>query len=261
MPAQDREPAGIEIEGLTVRYGEQVAVEDLSFRVDAGQVVALLGPNGAGKSSTVRCLVGLQEPSTGHARIAGVDVALDPERANQALAYIPEHGSLYEVLTPMETLLLQGRLHGLEDAQIVSRGRELLEELGLGDRLHAPVAGFSKGMRQKLVLASAILTEPSVLVLDEPLSGLDAETTLLVKELLGAWRARGASILYCSHLLDVVEKLADRILILDSGRLVSQGTLEDLRREAGEKSGLDEIFRRVTSAGDPGERARRLLSS
>lgn len=253
--------AGIEIEHLSVRYGDQLAVQDLSFAVQPGQVVALLGPNGAGKSSTVRCLVGLQKPTEGTARIAGIDVTRDPESAKRALAYIPEHGSLYEVLTPMETLMLQGRLHGMEDAQIEVRGRELLTELGLGERLHAPVAGFSKGMRQKLVLAAAILTQPSVLVLDEPLSGLDAETTLLVKELLGAWRERGASILYCSHLLDVVEKLADRVLILDKGRLVAAGSLDELRAEAGSGAnrGLDEIFRSVTHAGDPAERARRLL--
>lgn len=253
--------AGIEIRDLVVRYGDHVAVSELSFTVERGQVVALLGPNGAGKSSAVRCLVGLQKPSAGHAKIGGIDVTSDPEAAKRTLAYVPEHGSLYEVLTPIETLLLQGRLHGMDDERIEGRGTQLLEELGLGDRLHAPIAGFSKGMRQKLVLACAILTEPDVLVLDEPLSGLDAETTLLVKELLATWRERGASILYCSHLLDVVEKLADRILILNEGKLVAEGTIDELRGQAtsGGHPSLDEIFRSVTDAGDPAIRARRLL--
>ncbi|HMQ22479.1 MAG TPA: ABC transporter ATP-binding protein [Planctomycetota bacterium] len=258
-PPQERASEGIRVAGLEVRYGERAAVHDLSFEVESGRIVALLGPNGAGKSSTVRCLIGLQEPSAGTATIQGIDVAKDPERAKRKLAYVPEHGSLYEVLTPMETLLLAGRLHGLEDDVCIARGEHLLAELGLLDRAHAPVAGFSKGMRQKLVLACAILTDPDVLVLDEPLSGLDAETTLLVKELLLAWRARGAAILYCSHMLDVVEKLADRILILDQGRLVADGTLEELR--SGADSSLDEIFRDITKASDPKARAQRLLDA
>ncbi|MCB9918806.1 MAG: ABC transporter ATP-binding protein [Planctomycetes bacterium] len=258
-PPQDEAAAGIRVEDLCVRYGDRSAVENLGFEVAPGRIVALLGPNGAGKSSTVRCLIGLQRPSAGRARIHGVDVSVDPERAKRRLAYVPEHGSLYEVLTAMETLLLAGRLHGMDDAAIAERATTLLDELGLADRAHAPVAGFSKGMRQKLVLACAILTDPDVLVLDEPLSGLDAETTLLVKELLGTWRERGAAILYCSHMLDVVEKLADRILILDRGRLVAEGTLDELRHGSGVS--LDEIFRSVTKAGDPRERAQRLLSS
>ena len=254
-------PAGIRVEDLSVRYGEEVAVDSLSFEVPRGQVVALLGPNGAGKSSTVRCLVGLQLPSSGSASILGIEVAKHPEAAKARLAYIPEHGSLYEVLTAMETMLLQGRLHGMDDASIERRSVSILGELGLGERLQAPVGSFSKGMRQKLVLACAILTQPEVLVLDEALSGLDAETTLLVKELLGAWKTRSASILYCSHLMDVVEKVADRILILDRGRLVASGTLDELRgkAQAGVHPSLEQIFRAVTQAGDPRERAQRLL--
>jgi ABC-2 type transport system ATP-binding protein len=251
----------IKIEDLVVRYADNAAVQGLSLSVQKGQVLALLGPNGAGKSSTVRCLVGLQKPSSGHLYITGHDVVREPEAARAVLGYIPEQGHLYEVLTPRETLLLRGRLFGLEDEVIRKRGSHLMEVLEILDRIDDPISGFSKGMRQKVVLALALLSDPEVLVLDEPLSGLDAETTQLVKALLQELTQRGRAILYCSHLLDVVEKVADEIVILNEGIKVAEGTLGELQ-ESDEVTGhpsLESIFRNLTSAADPVLRARQLL--
>jgi len=251
----------IQIQDLVVRYADNIAVEGLSLHVDAGQVLALLGPNGAGKSSTVRCLVGLQKPTSGSLSIAGHDVVREPAQARAALGYIPEQGHLYEVLTPRETLLLRGRLFGLSDELILTRGSHLLENLEIADRMDDPISGFSKGMRQKVVLALALLSDPQVLVLDEPLSGLDAETTQLVKALLEELTQRGRAILYCSHLLDIVEKVADEIVILNEGRKVAEGTLGELQSsdEVTGHPSLESIFRKLTSAADPQLRAQQLL--
>lgn len=251
----------IKIEDLVVRYADNTAVQGLSLSVQEGQVLALLGPNGAGKSSTVRCLVGLQKPTSGRLSILGHDVVREPVAARAVLGYIPEQGHLYEVLTPRETLLLRGRLFGLPDEAIQSRGTHLLEVLEIVDRIDDPISGFSKGMRQKVVLALALLSDPQVLVLDEPLSGLDAETTQLVKALLQELTQRGRAILYCSHLLDVVEKVADEIVILNEGVKVAEGSLGELQAsdEVTGHPSLESIFRNLTSAADPVERARQLL--
>ncbi len=251
----------IKIQDLVVRYADNTAVQGLSLEVEKGQVLALLGPNGAGKSSTVRCLVGLQKPTEGQLSIAGHDVVRDPRAARAALGYIPEQGHLYEVLTPRETLVLRGRLFGLDDDLIQARGAHLLGVLEILDRIDDPISGFSKGMRQKVVLALALLSDPEVLVLDEPLSGLDAETTQLVKALLQELTRRGRAILYCSHLLDVVEKVADEIVILNEGSKVAEGSLAELQAsdEVTGHPSLESIFRKLTSAADPELRARQLL--
>jgi ABC-2 type transport system ATP-binding protein len=251
----------IKIQDLVVRYGDNTAVQGLSLEVQAGQVLALLGPSCAGKSSTVRCLVGLQIPTAGQLSIAGHDLIHECEAARKALGYIPEQGHLYEVLTPRETLLLRGRLFGLQDELTHARGSHLCEALEILDRIDDPISGFSKGMRQKVVLAVALLSDPQVLVLDEPLSGLDAETTQLVKALLQELTRRGRAILYCSHLLDIVEKIADEIVILNDGAKVAEGSLDELQAmdEVAGHPSLESIFRRLTSAADPLERAQQLL--
>jgi len=261
VSSSTHEASGISIEDLVVDYGEHRAVDHVSFAVRPGSVVALLGPNGAGKTSTVRCVVGLQAPTAGRVTVAGHDVARDPEGAKARLGYVPEHGSLYNTLTPRETLLLKGRLHHMSDEQIEARAQHLLGVLGLANRIDDPIVGFSKGMRQKVVLSVALLPDPDVFVLDEPLSGLDAETTQLVKEFLGVLAESGKAVLYCSHLLDIVEKVASDILILRAGKLEAHGTLAELRAKDAQQGDLEGIFRAVTEASDPAELARRLLGN
>ena len=180
----------IRIEGLRKTYGEVIAVDNLDLSVGAGKITALLGPNGAGKTTTVNCIVGLVEPDSGSIWIDGDDALAHPIAAKRKFSYVPEVAKLYTALTPDEFLTLKGRLFHLDEARIASGIERLMSGFGLGDRRTEPMVGFSKGMTQKVALASALLTEPRVLVLDEPLSGLDVETTSVFKEILREFAAR-----------------------------------------------------------------------
>ena len=231
----------------------------MSLTVEKGEVFALLGPNGAGKTTTVNCIVGLLRPDSGRIAIGGVDTRERPEAAKRAVSYVPEVANLYQALTPEEYLLLKGRLFDMDDSAIEAGTDRLLGGFGLLDRRTMPMVGFSKGMTQKVALASALLTDPAVLVLDEPLSGLDVETTLVVKEILREFAAGGGAVLYCSHLLDVVETLAHRVAVLDRGHLVAIGTMAELRAQSGEGKRLEQMFAELTQAGDPTATARAIL--
>ncbi len=249
----------IEVENLAHSFGELRALDGVSFRVAPGEVFGLLGPNGAGKSTTVRAILGLLAPDSGVVRVAGVDVAADPVAARARIGYLPEVLSLYEALTPREHLSFVGRVRGLADEVIERRGLALLGAFEIGDRADEPIRTFSKGMRQKVALALAFLHRPQVLLLDEPLSGLDVTAALLLKELVKGSAAAGATVLYCSHVLDVVEKVCDRAMILARGKPVAQGTIAELRDQT-RGTTLDEVFRSVASEFDPIARARELLA-
>ena len=221
--------------------------------IAAGEILALLGPNGAGKSTTVKCLVGLLRPDAGSIRIAGLDALADPAAARRVIGYLPEVARLHEVLTPWEFLRLKGRLFDIDEAAIRARGERLLAGFGLLERGDDPMVGFSKGMTQKVSIAAALITDPKLLVFDEPLSGLDVTTTLVVKELMKEFAARGGAVLHCSHLLDVVETTAHRIAVLDRGQLLACGTAAELRTQVGAGAGvhLDAVFRTLVKASDP----------
>jgi ABC-2 type transport system ATP-binding protein len=227
--------------------------------VREGEVLGLIGPNGAGKTTALRILCGLLEPSAGRATIGGHDTGKEPLLARRLLSFVPEGAPLYANLSPRQHLALVGRLHGLDEERIASEGARLLGALDLADRAEDPVGAFSRGMRQKTALACAILPRPKLLVLDEPLNGLDAPTTAVIKEVLRAWAARGGSVLYTSHLLDVAERLCDRIAILDRGGLVGVGTMDELRALAGRDGTLEQVFGALTKSEDPRAQAERLL--
>jgi ABC-2 type transport system ATP-binding protein len=247
--------------GLTVRYGEATALEGLDLELVRGEVFGLLGPNGAGKTTAVRALVGLLSPSAGNVEIAGHDMARDPLAARRRLAFVPDGAPLYQSLSPRQHLALTGRLHGLEEAEIRAEGDRLLAALDLLERADDPIASFSHGMRQKAALACALLVRPALLVLDEPLSGLDATTTAVMKEVLRGWADRGACVLYTSHLLDVVERVCDRMAILDRGRLIALGSLDELRAQARSTGTLEQVFATLTRSGDASARARDVLGA
>ncbi len=250
----------LRIQDLRKSYGDLVAVDNLGLAANEGEILALLGPNGAGKSTTVQCIVGLLTPDRGTIEIDGVDARKDPRSARSRMSYVPEVASLYEELTPAEYLKLRGRLFDMDDAAIAAATERLLTGFGIFDRVDTPIGEFSKGMTQKVGLSAALLTEPKVLVLDEPLSGLDVETTLVFKEVLREFANRGGTILYCSHLLDVVETLADRIAVIDKGTLVAAGTIDELRAQVGTgESRLESLFQSLTEAADPTIRAREIL--
>ena len=241
----------IEILHLSKRYGDTLAVDDLSLSIRTGEIFALLGPNGAGKSSTVKVLTGLSKPTTGAVRIADFDVTTQPLEVKQRIGYVPENASLYESLTADEYLDLVGELRHMERDKLHTQRDELftLFDLSKDDRKKL-LGEFSKGMKQKVLIISALVHNPDVLILDEPLSGLDANAALIIKEVVRKFaHESGKTIFFCSHVLDVVEKLCDRIAIMTHGKLVAIGTPQELLEESGELS-LERAFNRLTGGAD-----------
>jgi ABC-2 type transport system ATP-binding protein len=236
-------------EQLTHSYDGTRALTGLNLHVHAGEVLGLLGPNGAGKSTTVKILTGLLRPASGRAAIAGFDIVHQPLEAKQRLGYVPEQPVLYETLTAIEFLEVVSALHHLDPAVAAPRRDELLQLFGLGDARHQRLIAFSKGMKQKVVLAAALIHRPDVLILDEPLDGLDANSARVVKELLRSLAAQGRAILFCSHILEVVERICTRIVILDKGRQIAEGTPAAIAASVN-ASTLDDAFATLTGVRD-----------
>ncbi len=251
MPGETTPAASLR--GITHRFDALVAVDSLSLEVRRGEVLGLVGPNGAGKTTTVRILTGLLDPTEGDVEIAGHSVKGDPMKARAALGYVPDGAPLYPNLSPKQHLLLVGRLHGLSDAESIGEAVRLLEHLDLGARIDDPVGTFSRGMRQKAALACALLPKPELLVLDEPLGGLDAPSAAMLKAVLRGWADRGGAVLYTSHLLDVVERVCDRVAVLAKSKLITVGPLDELRQKAGSDGTLEEVFGALTETEDPEE--------
>lgn len=256
---QDAAANLVQLSGVTRRFGDVVAVNDLSLEVRRGEVFGLIGPNGAGKTTTVRMLCGLLPPTEGRLTIDGHDVGTHPLEARRQIGFVPDGAPLYPNLSPRQHLMLVARLHGMAEAAAVQETERLMDCLGLGVRIDDPVGVFSRGMRQKTALACALIHRPPLLILDEPLAGLDAPTGAMFKEVLRTWGDTGGAVLYTSHLLDVVERVCDRIAILTAGRLVSVGSLDELRAQAGGGGTLEEVFGTLAETEDPRLQARRLL--
>jgi len=255
----EREVA-IELAGLRKAYGGRVVLDGIDLAVERGAILGYIGPNGAGKSTTVKILCGLLPSFEGEARVLGLDPRADPLAVKRKIGYVPENAALYELLTVAEFLLLVGRLHALDDELVKRRSAVFLEVFELADRLGARIQTLSKGMRQKVLLTSALLHDPEVVFLDEPLSGLDVNATILVKEVIRELAAAGKTVFYCSHVMDVVERVCDRIAILDGGKLVALGSFEELQRAQGGGS-LEHIFAQLTSEGGQAEKAQALLEA
>ncbi len=245
----------IRVEGLTRYYGKFLALDGVSFSVPAGQVCGYLGPNGAGKTTTIKILTGLIRPTKGRAWIAGFDLIQTPLEAKKRIGFVPESGALYEKLTPSEYLQMVGELRKMEPDLLSSRVEKFLQLFGLSKHKDQRMDTFSKGMKQKVLLSGAMLHDPDVLFLDEPLNGLDANTALLVKELIRNMAARGKTIFYSSHIMEVVEKVCDRVIILDKGKIAADGSIEELR-EMTRESSLEDVFSQVTHSEDMAEIAR-----
>ena len=252
-------PALAAFSGVCKRFGERQALVDLTLEIRAGEVFGLLGPNGAGKTTALRLLCGLLAPDSGRLEIAGHDVVAQPLLARRQVGYVPDGAPLYSNLTPFEHLSLVGRLHGMEDPSLETEARRLLEALELSGRIDEAVGGFSRGMRQKVAIACALLPRPKLLVLDEPLTGLEPSFTTVIKAVMRGWADRGGAVLVTSHLLEVVERLCDRMGVLAEGRSIAIGSLDQLRALAGGGTTLEEVFRSLTRAEDPTAVARRIL--
>ena len=250
----------IEADKLSKQYGDASVVRDLDLRVDPGEIVGFLGPNGAGKSTTVKMLTGLVPPDGGRARIAGFDVVDQPVEAKERFGYVPESAKLFDSLTADGWLDVIGALHHLDPATSIARRRELLGLFDLTDARDQYLREFSKGMKQKVVIAAALLHRPKILILDEPFDGLDSTTALVMKGLLREMAAQGAAILFSSHILEVVERVCTRICVIDKGRKIADGTAADLCRETGASS-LDAAFGQLVGARDPGAVTQDILSA
>jgi ABC-2 type transport system ATP-binding protein len=247
-------PRMIAVSGLTKVYGALTAVSDLSFTVAGGEVVGLLGPNGAGKTTTLQCMVGIQRPTSGTVQIGGHDIVTASVEAKRRLAFMPDEPQLFEYLTVREHLQLVARLYQVADAD--ARVRPLLEELELTGKETALPSELSRGMKQKLVIACGLLHEPSALLFDEPLTGLDPLGIKRMKRTIVARAEAGAAVVVSSHLLHLVEEICTRVVILDKGRKIADGSLEDLaaRDQLTGSPDLEQIFLHATGH-DAGERA------
>lgn len=237
----------IRLEGVTKRYGRFVAVQPLDLHVPRGELFGFLGPNGAGKTTTIRMIAGVLRPSGGRITIAGHDLATSSMEARRRIGYIPDRPHLYEKLTGGEFLRFVSGLWGQEGAAVERRADELLELFDLTPWKDTPIESYSHGMRQKLLISSALVHQPEVIVVDEPMVGLDPRGARLIKDLLRSFVARGGTVFLSTHTLEVAELLCDRIAILAHGRIVAQGTMEELRREAeAGVAGLEDIFLKLT---------------
>jgi len=250
----------IQTEQLSRSYGSKHALIDLTMSVEPGEILGFLGPNGAGKSTTVKILTGLIRPSAGRARVAGYDVVDKPLEVKARIGYVPETAALYDGLSAAEYLELIACLHHLERRVAVARRQELLELFGLRDAQHQRLSEFSKGMRQKVLIAAALMHGPEVLFLDEPLDGLDANAAAVMKELLKKLASQGRTILFCSHILEVVERICTRIVVINGGRQVADGTADEICRATGTAT-LEEAFSRLTGVRDVGQVASDFLSA
>ena len=237
----------IELVHLVKRFGELVAVNDLSLTVPRGEFFAVLGPNAAGKTTTLRILAGLIKPTSGSARVAGFDVQAQPVEARRRLAYVPDFPFLYDKLTPWEFFRFTGQLFQMEDARIRSVANELVARFNLEPYLGKQIEGLSHGTRQRVAIASALLHAPEVVVLDEPMVGLDPHHARVLKDVLKEKSRQGITIFISSHQLSVAEEMADRIGIIHQGRLVAVGTREELRRQSGQDGALEQSFLALTA--------------
>jgi len=240
--------AALSMRALCKNFDGKPAVDRLELTIRPGEFYALLGPNGAGKTTTIRMAAGLLLPDSGSIEIFGVDVVREPVAAKRMTAWLPDEPALYDKLDPLEYLEFVAGLWGVEPALAMSRARDLMEVLELWPHRHTRCEGFSRGMKQKVALAGALIHDPMLLLLDEPLTGLDAAIARQVKDLLTARAKAGRAIILTTHILEVAERLADRIGIIHAGRLCAEGTLEDLRARTGRAGdSLEEVFLDLTS--------------
>ncbi|MBN2102419.1 ABC transporter ATP-binding protein [bacterium] len=239
----------IKLQQLTKTYGDRIAVDHVSFTVPGGQICGYLGPNGAGKTTTVKMLTGMLPPTSGSAWISGSDVQKQTLDVKRQIGYVPESGALYQSLTPLEYLQFVGRLHHMDESELLDRIHDFAAFFKLGDHLNESMQSFSKGMKQKVVILSSVLHNPEVICLDEPLNGLDANAALLLKTLLRHLAEQGKTVFYCSHILEVVENLCDRVVIINEGRIVADGSVGDLKSMTRQAS-LEGVFSQLTSSED-----------
>jgi ABC-2 type transport system ATP-binding protein len=233
------------IKDLKKNYGNKEVLQGIDLTVGRGQIIGYIGPNGAGKSTTIKILLGLEGNYSGAIEIFGEPLTADSIDYKRRIGYVPEIADLYDNLTAAEYLTFIGELYGLDIKKVDEKARKLMRVFGLEDVYHARIASYSKGMRQKVLIISSLLHNPDLLFLDEPLSGLDANSVMVVKEILAHLAAQGKTIFYSSHIMDVVEKISNRIILINGGKIVADGSFQELKEQNKEGS-LEQIFNQLT---------------
>jgi len=249
----------IEVQELTKYFGRRIAVDHVTFEVNSGEIVGYLGPNGAGKSTTVKMLVGMLKPSRGRILINGREIEKDLADYKMRVGYVPEEAVLYSHLTGCEYLQLVGRLRGIEEKELNSRIDSLLKVCSLYPFKYSPIVSYSKGMKQKIMMMAALLHNPDILILDEPFSGLDVSSVLIFRRLLKSLAASGKAILFCSHVLENIEKICNRVLIIHQSHLVANDSVEHLR-DLMHAPSLEEIFQQLVQHEDYDRTANEIMS-
>lgn len=241
--------SAVSVSNLVKAFDGDTVLDNISLEISPGEVIGYIGPNGAGKSTTIRILTGIIPDFEGDVQVLGFDVKKDPIEVKRRIGYIPENAALYETLTPAEYLHFVGQLYQLSPQQTEKKAQELLGVLGLADHADDRMTTFSKGMRQKVLFVAGLIHNPSVIFLDEPLTGLDANAVILVKEILMQLKKNGKTIFYSSHIMDVVEKISDRIIVINQGKIIANGTFRELNSGAGSAS-LEKLFTELTGNTD-----------
>lgn len=244
----------IEIQNLQKKYGEKQVLVGINLEISSGQIVGYIGPNGAGKSTTVKILCGLISDFQGSVSIFGEDLRTKTHEIKKRIGYIPENAALYESLTPMEFMEFIGQIRGMETAQTRDKAEKLMNIFEMKPNLNQRIATFSKGMRQKVLICSALIHNPDLIFMDEPLSGLDANSVIMVKEMLTHLAREGKTVFYSSHIMDVVEKISDRIVLIDQGKVIADGSFDELSSMSNDAN-LEKMFTRLTGNTNHGEKA------
>lgn len=235
----------VSIKDLTMSYGSHLVLKGINLEVFKGQIIGYIGPNGAGKSTTVKILLGIVDKFRGEVKVFGEDISGGGIEYKKRIGYVPETAEVYETLTAQEYLTFIGELYGIDYETVDRKARKLMSLLGIEDVYHSRISSYSKGMKQKLLIISSLLHNPDILFLDEPLSGLDANSVMVVKEIMMELAAQGKTIFYSSHIMDVVEKISNRIILINAGKIVADGTFDELKEKCREGS-LEEIFNQLT---------------
>ena len=244
----------VSITNLVKKYGSKQVLHGINLDIESGQIIGYIGPNGAGKSTTVKILCGLIDDFEGDVKVLGYDLRSSQLEIKSKLGYIPENAALYESLTPLEFMQFVGGMRGIDMATILQKAETLMDLFEMKANLNQRIATFSKGMRQKVMICSSLLHNPELIFMDEPLSGLDANSVIMVKEMLIHLAKEGKTVFYSSHLMDVVEKISDRIILIDQGKVIADGSFADLSAQANDEN-LEKLFTRLTGNSNYEEKA------
>ncbi|MBX9734465.1 MAG: ABC transporter ATP-binding protein [Chitinophagaceae bacterium] len=250
----------ISLKQVYKNYGHKEVLKGINLDIQSGQVIGYIGPNGAGKSTTVKILCGLISDYDGSVHVNGIDLKENPIAVKKMIGYVPELAELYDVLTPLEFLGLMANLYEIDEIVANERIHKMMQAFGLSDNMNQRMDTFSKGMKQKVLISSGLLHNPEIIILDEPLSGLDANSVIIVKELISKLAKEGKTIFYCSHMMDVVEKVSDRIILINNGEVLADGSFHELQSQQGNNS-LEKIFAQLTAQETLSDTADQLIKA